>query len=70
MAICTHCHQKKPLFAPVCHHCNHEASLTERVVFNLVHVVLTFVLFYYLIYGVLVGFPWLVDRLIVPHIGQ
>jgi hypothetical protein len=45
MGVCTYCYQEKPVFAPVCHHCNNAASLTERVVMNVIFSVTPFIVF-------------------------
>jgi predicted ATP-dependent serine protease len=46
MGICTHCLQNKPVFAPVCHHCNNWTSFWERVLLNVLYYVGTLVVFF------------------------
>ena len=53
MAICSHCHQRKPLMAPCCHHCTHHESLAARLFFNSIYYIGGFVGFWWLIWFVL-----------------
>jgi hypothetical protein len=53
MGVCTYCYQKKPVFAPVCHHCNNAAGLIERVVANVIFSVTPFIVFVWFFYWLL-----------------
>jgi len=50
MAICTRCHSSKPFWAPCCHACNEYASFTERLLGNLLVIVLTPLLFFFILW--------------------